>query len=253
MIKYWRILSSNTNQFYVIGGSSGEYFEETYDNWYVVEESNGVMNNLPSMITPRANPAVTFNEDYTKIFVAGGDLDRYNVTNSWEFYDIEINMWIQIPKLNNSRSDASITWFNEFLYWFGGYNRSKEYFRWLDSIERVSLVYGLDWSYWELLKISLPKPRCNSWIIKESEDSILIIGGWEGHEQKSIFRIANLININKVPYIYELHDQCLETPDLFLTSTIAIDKGAEIISVLGFHSLHRIHINPLKFTSISYS
>ena len=253
MIKYSRILWSNNNQFYVIGGSSGDWLEQAWDNCYVVEEETGLMHNIPSMITPRANPAVVFNEDYSKIFVVGGDLDKYNTLNSCELYEIDTNIWIQIPKLNIARSNSSLIWFNNLLYCFGGYNKDLKNDWCLNTIERISLIDGFDSRNWNLMNITLPQPRSNWWVIKESKDSILILGGWFKIFQKSIFRMSNWSNNFDIPYIYELNDLELEKPDIFTANTIAIDQEVNVLSISGFSYLHRLNLSTLKISSISYS
>jgi hypothetical protein len=86
------------------------------------------------MLTKRRSHSMIYLNDY--VYTVSG-LSGLDMVKKCEKYDVFRNRWIEIPKLNYPRLNASLAVYNQrYLYCFGGY----EGFKNQDTFERLDVI-----------------------------------------------------------------------------------------------------------------
>jgi hypothetical protein len=98
------------------------------------------MDEKASMILPRSNYGATINAHTNEIYVAGGNTTGGLMTQRCEAYDIDTNVWRELPPLNEEKTSASLSVLaGRWLYCMGGYAKDSAGGCALSTIEVLDL------------------------------------------------------------------------------------------------------------------
>lgn len=123
------------------------------------------------------------------LVVTGSRIEHDNAHTSVEFYNIEMDIWFDQPKLNHGRYyHASCAFNDRWIYVFAGIDcTTKRYF---SSIERFDAnATSDDKKEWEVIQNVAPSftMRQGSGCAQISSDEILVFGGFGGEFQDDVF------------------------------------------------------------------
>lgn len=141
----------------------------------------------------------------TQIYAVGGFLENGNYTGMCERYDIPLNRWARLPRLNEPRGGVSACEMRQFVYAVGGYSRACT-----KTIERIDVLDSS--AGWEILR---PRDDSMLWTAKQScgvcrvnDEALLVFGGAvSGNFRWDVGRSVTLTNstIRGAP---EMPDEC---------------------------------------------
>ena len=247
----YRLMYTSDQKLYIIGGSSNDEYSHVYPRTRRVDIKKRNSMVIGQMFTPRANFGVCLSNDESKIYVAGGDISLEETTDDVEVFDTLTDKWMQLPKLNQKKAMVSLYCHkNEYLYWFGGYDKQNTDSPFFDSIERLSLKD--ENQKWELLDYKLPfKAASSGWIAIGAND-VLILGGWNGTNNKKIC-LLKLSNSDTGTCQIAFEDRGeLPIGDYFEQNNIFAKTFDDKLVISGHYGVHSMNISTLKFESTRF-
>lgn len=136
-----------------------------------------------------------------------------------EAYIVEENKWEEISPLQQSRIDANILVYNNYIYVFGGiyFNLHTLRYEYLNSFERLSLINPRK-SNWEYV---FPKffncgmeivEKSNCGIVSKNEDVVYIVGGQVGKNKYT----NDILEFNLDGFIISVSEKKLPKKSCFL-------------------------------------
>ena len=175
------------NKLYIITGKN-------YDMLYMYDSAKKKMDKLSGLKNNHSNGNLLLYDN--NIICLSGDYNK-----KVEIYSINKNEWNILPEINIERSNSSSCIINNkyIITLFGYNNPSKEY---LNSIEYLN-INDKD-SFWNYLKYSNPNLInlyiSNSFCINFDEKKIIIIGGYNGKDNKYNDKFIQIIFDNDFDY-----------------------------------------------------
>ena len=153
-------------------------------NTYTDKSTGYNISQLCNMIYPRGGHTLV--GLVPNLIIAIGGINN-NIT--CEAYIVDENKWEEIAPIQQSRIDANVFIYNNYIYLFGGlyYNTQSLQYQYLNSFERLSLINPQK-NAWEYVfpkynnceMDSIMKTNCG--ILAKNESTVYIIGGQQGHD-----------------------------------------------------------------------
>ena len=145
-----------------------------------------VVSDTTYKVTVRANAeAARFAPALTKVgnqvIVFAGDDSNHNPLHSVSCHDLVTNIWlVDLPKINQARSNASGCYLPAYVYIFAGYTKDES----INNIEKIASIslYSNCKEHWQLIEIpqNIFTPRQNPAVAPLNDTDIVIMGGWHG-------------------------------------------------------------------------
>lgn len=186
---------------------------------YLYDELCGGLIPLADMNESRSRHALCFVENKRGIYAIGGE----NVDGSLshcEYYDIEKNVWIELPELNEKRCGLSACSIGAMIYAIGGWNQD-----YLNVIERLNT--SAKKNKWEELNLGALKPVQLVGAAGINDNEILIFGGYQMKE--TLVKDCYVVDIKNL----SLHKkEEMKESDAFIASEVK--KIGDIVYAFGY-------------------
>ena len=118
----------------------------------------------------------------------------------------------------------------------GGITQSKEGKKFVDSIFILDLVNG---NKWERLTVSLPDAAASVGLFQQSEDRIMIFGGYSSTNAKNGTLVCNLTKSQEKGFVLSKSKYLMEKADCFLINGVWQERNGEFL-VAGVNHIHKL-------------
>ncbi|TNV80560.1 hypothetical protein FGO68_gene6056 [Halteria grandinella] len=248
----------------VIGGAFDQSSSKVFNSVRQITVDGQISFKAP-MNLGRSTFGCSLSKEFHAILVAGGNVGQVQSTSRCEIYDIQKDLWTELPELNEEKCSISICITPScHAYAFGGLQRQDRSIKLSNSIERLDLQQwqSKQSSNWQLLSVVLPIEGVDFGNIirrnaETGQDEIIIFGGWSREQLKRVFMLTNndqdciervgLMDIENQHQIDAMSDK-----DFFLVSGCQIsDKQHGFDFVLGNSNLFAFDHYKITFSRIS--
>lgn len=134
---YSRSLIINGNL--LINGGFDEDNKITLPFFFFYDKVNKNISRLSDMLYGHSAHSIIYIPPHFVIVVSGSGIVKC------EKFDMENNIWTELPDINITRQNATLFYFNkQYLYTFGGafWDDTKKSFVYVESVERIDLGFG---------------------------------------------------------------------------------------------------------------